>query len=225
MGLLERFLRVIRANINSLISEAEDPEKILEQTVLDMQQDLVAMRQSVAQAIATQKRTERQMAQNQTKAEEWRNRAQLALSKGEENLAKEALIRSKSYQNTAQILQSQVEQQKVIVNKLKQNMRSLESKIADAKTKKDMYIARARSAVAAQKIHQLAGNLNSENSGNAFERMEDKVMELEAHSELMGELTTDDLEQKFAALEDSSNLSNIDVELAKLESQQKKIDQ
>ncbi|NES82472.1 MAG: PspA/IM30 family protein [Moorea sp. SIO2B7] len=214
MGLLERIGRVIRANINSLLKEAEDPEKILEQAVIDMQEDLIAMRQAVAQAIATQKRTERHMIQSQSSANEWYRRAQLALEKGDENLAKEALVRRQSYQDTAQALQAQVEQQKGIINKLKQDMRTLESKISEAKTKKDMYIARARSAVAAQKIQELAGNVNTGRSVNAFAKMEEKIMELEAQSELMAELGTEGLESKFAALE-AANQINAELAAAK----------
>lgn len=136
MGLFDRLGRVVRANLNSLISQAEDPEKILEQTVLDMQDDLIKLRQAVAQAIATQKRTERQCAQAQTNAEEWYRRAQLALQKGDELLARDALSRRKALQETAQALQAQVTQQTGIVTQLKQNMRTLESKLAEAKTKK-----------------------------------------------------------------------------------------
>jgi len=148
MGLFDRIWRVIRANINSLIGAAEDPEKILEQSVMDMQEDLVQLRQAVAQAIATQKRSERQCAQAESAALEWYQRAQLALQKGEENLAREALTRRKSYQETATAIKAQLEQQSSIVTKIKENMRGLEGKISEARTKKDMYIARARSAQA-----------------------------------------------------------------------------
>ena len=96
MGLFERIMRVIRSQINSLVSKAEDPEKILEQAVMDMQTDLIQVRQAVAQAIATQKRTERQYEQAKSTADEWYKRAQLALQKGDEHLAKEALTRRQS---------------------------------------------------------------------------------------------------------------------------------
>jgi phage shock protein A len=110
MGLFDRIGRVVRANVNSFISAAEDPERILEQTVMEMQHDLIQLRQAVAQAIATQKRTERQSGQAQATAEEWYRRAQLALQKGEETLAKEALTRRKSYQDTAAALNDQIQQ-------------------------------------------------------------------------------------------------------------------
>ena len=144
MGLFDRLWRVIRANINSLVGAAEDPEKILEQAVIDMQEDLVQLRQAVAGAIAAQKRTERQCSQAESTAAEWYQRAQLALQKGEENLAREALTRKKSYQETATAMKASLGQQNAVVTQLKENMRALESKISEAKSKKDMYIARAR---------------------------------------------------------------------------------
>lgn len=213
MGLIDRFLRVIRANLNSLIGQAEDPEKVLEQAVEDMQQDLMGLRQAVAQAIATQKRTERQASQAETTAQEWYHRAQLALSNGDDNLAREALTRRKSYQETAKAMQSQLVQQNVVVKKLKDNMRTLESKIAEAKTKKDLYIARARSAQASQKINEMMGNVGTGSALNAFEQMEEKVMQLEAQSEAIAELGSSELEQKFAALEGGKE---VDAELAEM---------
>ncbi|MGB3510927.1 MAG: PspA/IM30 family protein [Microcoleaceae cyanobacterium] len=206
MGLFDRIWRVIRANINNLISGAEDPEKILEQTVIDMQNDLVKLRQAVAQAIATQKRTERQCDQAQSTADEWYRRAQLALQKGQENLAREALTRRKSYQETATAMKVQVEQQKQIVEKLKQNMRQLEQKISEAKVKKNMYIARARSAKASEKLNEMLGSVNTGNALSAFERMEEKVMQLEAKSEAIAELGTDSLEKQFASLEGGNDI-------------------
>ncbi|HEY9710906.1 MAG TPA: PspA/IM30 family protein [Oculatellaceae cyanobacterium] len=211
MGLIDRIMRVIRANLNSLIGQAEDPEKILEQTVEDMQQDLIQLRQAVAQAIATQKRTERQASQAESTAQEWYNRAQLALSNGDENLARDALTRRKSYQETAKVMRNQLTQEAGIVTKLKENMRSLEGKISEAKTKKDLYIARARSAQASQKINEMLGNVGTGSALSAFERMEEKVLQLEAQSEALQELGTDELEKRYAALEAGNE---IDTELA-----------
>lgn len=216
MGFFDRISRVVRSNINSLVGQAEDPEKILEQTVMDMQDDLIQLRQAVAQAIATQKRTERQQSQAQSTADEWYRRAQLALQKGDENLAREALTRRKTYQETADALRSQIEQQSSVVIKLKQNMMTLESKISEAKTKKDMYIARARSAQASQQINDMMGRVGTSSALSAFERMEEKVLQLEAQSEAIAELGTDDLEKQFAALESGSD---VDTELAAMKSQ------
>lgn len=211
MGLVDRILRIIRASLNELIGQTEDPEKILEQAVEDMQQDLIQLRQAVAGAIASQKRTERQASQNQTLAQDWYNKAQLALSKGDDNLAKEALTRRKFYQETAKALQTQLSEQTNLVTKLRENMRTVESKISEAKTKKDLYIARARSAHASQKINEMLGNVGTGSAMKAFEKMEEKVLELEAQSEALQELGGDQLEKKYAALEAGND---IDAELA-----------
>ncbi|MEG4283893.1 PspA/IM30 family protein [Microcoleus sp. A006_D1] len=216
MGLFDRLWRVIRANINSLVGAAEDPEKILEQAVMDMQSDLIQLRQAVAGAIAAQKRTERQYSQAESTASEWYQRAQLALQKGEENLAREALTRKKSYQETATAMKASLGQQNAVVTQLKDNMRALESKIFEAKSKKDMYIARARSAASSERLQEMMGNLSTGSALSAFERMEEKVMQLEARSEAIAELGTNDLENKFLSLEGAGD---VDAELAAMKAQ------
>ncbi len=212
MGLFDRIGRLIRANLGSLVNQAEDPEKILEQTVMDMQNDLIQLRQAVAQAIATQKRTERQASQAQTNANEWYQRAQLALQKNDEVLAREALTRRKSFQDTADALKAQIEQQTSIVAKLKQNMVMLEGKLSEARTKKDMYIARARSAKASQQLNEMLDRVSPTGAMAAFERMEEKVLQLEARAEATAELNEgDEIDKRFEALESGSN---VDAELA-----------
>lgn len=218
MGLFDRIGRVVRANVNSLISGAEDPERILEQTVVEMQHDLIQLRQAVAQAIATQKRTERQAAQSQATAEEWYRRAQLALQKGEDTLAREALTRRKSYQDTAAAMTEQIQQQSGIVSQLKQNLVKLESKLSDARTKKDMYIARARSAKASEKLNEMMGRIGTGSALSAFEKMEEKVLQMEARSEAIAELNSGDaIERQFKELE--SGDGSIDEELAAMKAQ------
>ena len=108
MGLFDRVGRLFRANLNDLVSRAEDPAKILEQSVADMQSDLVKLRQAVATAIASQKRIQNQAEQAETQAQAWYQRAELALKKGEDALAKEALSRRKTYQETATALNTQL---------------------------------------------------------------------------------------------------------------------
>jgi phage shock protein A len=216
MELIKRIVRVIRANLNSSISSGEDPEKILEQTVMEMQENLVQLRQGVAQAIATQKRTERQAAAAGSQTEEWYRRAQLALQQGKEPLAREALTKRQAYKETTKALSNQIEQQNDIVARLKKDMRSLELKIAEAKTKKDMYIARARSAETSYRLQEMLGGVSATSSLNAFERMEEKVLQIEAKSEAIAQLSSDDLETQFTSLESTNN---VDAELAAMKVQ------
>ncbi|MDB9313585.1 PspA/IM30 family protein [Spirulina sp. CS-785/01] len=216
MGLFDRISRVVRANLNDVVSKAEDPEKILEQSIVDMQEDLVQLRQAVAKAIASQKRTETQYNNNQSQANQWQQRAQLALSKGDEDLAREALQRKKGYGDTAAQLKQQLDNQSQQVQTLKRNLTQLESKISEAKTKKDMLKSRAQAAKANEQLNSAMSNINTSGSMAAFERMEDKVVELEARSQASHELAGADLESQFAALESGSD---VDDELSAMKAQ------
>ncbi|MBD2099517.1 PspA/IM30 family protein [Leptolyngbya sp. FACHB-261] len=216
MGLFDRVSRVVRSNLGAMVSAAEDPEKILEQSVTDMQEDLIQMRQAVAQAMASQKRLQQKYNQAQTEANEWQRRAQLALTKGDENLAREALTRKKTNAEVAAGLKSQVDGQTAQLDTLKRNLVALESKISEAKTKKDMLSARARAAKATEQINQVMGNMNTGSSMAAFERMEDKVLQMEARSEAVAELAGDNLEKQFAMLESGSD---VDADLLALKEQ------
>jgi phage shock protein A len=216
MGLIDRIMRVIRANLNSLTVRAEEPEKILEETVQQMEENRMQLRQGIAQAIATQKRTERQMANAQSTAEEWYRRAQLALQQGNEALAREALTKRRAYQQTGEALATQIDEQTTVVARIKKDMRTLELKIAEAKTKKDMYIARARSAEASYKIQEMLGTTSNLDSIKAFERMEEKILRLEAQTQALSTTSTDSLSQQFTSLEQAGD---VDAELASLQKQ------
>ncbi|MBC1261370.1 PspA/IM30 family protein [Synechococcus sp. BSF8S] len=213
MGFFDRLSRLLRANLNDLVSKAEDPAKILDQSVADMQSDLVKLRQAVATAIASQKRIQNQADQAESQSRTWYERAELALKKGEEDLAREALSRRKTYQETATALNNQLSSQVGQVDTLKRSLTALEGKIAEAKTKKDMLKARAQAAQAQEQLQSAVGNLGTNSSMAAFEQMEEKVQALEARSQAAAELAGADLESQFAALEGGSD---VDDELAAL---------
>jgi len=218
MGLLDRLSRLLRANLNAFVSEAEDPIKILDQSVADMQEDLVKLRQAVAVAIASQKRLDNQANQAKEQIQNWLSRAELALKNGDDDLAREALNRKKTFQETFESLTTQFKTQNGQVEKLKKSLLLLERKISEARTKKDMLKARAQAAKAQQKIQSAVGDLGSKSAMAAFERMEDKVEALEASGQAALELAGEDLESKFAALEGGDD---IEKELDILRSQLK----
>ena len=205
MGVLGRLGQVIRSQVGDWVNGAEDPEKMLDQAVADMQRDLIQLRQAVAQAIATQKRTERQQHQTGMLIREWYNRAQLALQKGHEDQAREALAQRHNYQRIGTQLANHISEQKAAISQLKTNMRELEVKIADVRTRRDMYIARARSAEASQRIQDMIGQVGHERSLGTLNQMEDKVLDLEAQASATAELnqvlTDQSLEGRFAELE------------------------
>jgi phage shock protein A len=212
MGFFDRLSRVLRANLNDLVSKAEDPAKILDQSVADMQADLIKLRQAVATAIASQKRIQNQADQAEAQARTWYERAELALKKGEEELAREALSRRKTYTDTATALNTQLSSQAGQVETLKKSLVALEGKIAEAKTKKDMLKARASAAKAQEQLQSAVSNLGTTSSMAAFEQMEEKVQLMEANSQAMAELAGADLESQFASLEGG----DVDDELAAL---------
>jgi phage shock protein A len=217
MNIFQRFFRIIRANVNQLLSGMEDPEKLINQTVTDMQSDLVKVRQAYAEVAASQKRLEKQRQQAQTTASEWYKRAQLALQRGEEGLAREALVRKKQQEEMAKSLEQQLALQTENMNKLYSSMQQLEMKINEARAKKDQYIARARTAKTSQKVNEMLGSVNTSSALEAFERMKSKVEELEASAEASaGMIGSGDanLERQFQALEGTS----VDDELAQLKS-------
>jgi phage shock protein A len=216
MGLFDRISRVVRSNVNAAVSAAEDPEKILEQTVLDMQDNLVQLRKAAAESIATQKRLEQQYNQAESQSAEWQNRAMLALQKGNEDLAKEALSRKQTYTQTATALKQQLDQASVTVANQKKALMAIESKLAEAKTKKDMLKARAKAAKATEQLNQALSTVDTASAIGAFERMEDKVLQMEARTSAMAELTGDKLESQFAALESGSD---VETELQLLKAQ------
>ncbi|MFM7549311.1 MAG: PspA/IM30 family protein [Cyanobacteriota bacterium] len=211
MGFFDRLSRLVRANANAAVSSLEDPAKILDQSVADMQDDLVKLRQAVATAIASQKRIQNQAEQAEAQSKTWYERAELALKKGEEDLAREALARRKTYQDTATALNGQLQSQAGQVDTLKKSLVQLEAKIAEARTKKDMLKARAQAAQAQEQIQSAVGNLGTNSAMAAFERMEEKVQTLEARSQAAAELAGADLESQFAALEAAPE---VDDELA-----------
>jgi len=215
MGLFDRISRVLRANVNDLVSKAEDPEKILEQSIIDMQEDLVQLRQAVASAIASQKKSQQQFNTAQNEANKWQQRAQLALQKGDENLAREALQRKKAQTDNANTIKLSLDQQTAQVDTLKKNLMQLESKISEAKTKKDMLKARLSAAKAQENLQNTVSNMGTSSSLAAFDRMEEKVLQMEARSQAAYEIGGTGVEEQFAALEGS----DVDDELAAMKAQ------
>jgi phage shock protein A len=201
MGLLDKIGRVIRSNITAAVSAAEDPEKILGQTIIDMQADVVKLRQAVAGAIAAQKRIEQQYNQSQSQADEWHRRAEMALSKNNEDLARQALAEKQTVAAAAASLKAQLEASIVQTDTLKRNLQTVESKFNAAKTKQNTLQTRARAAEANEKISEALGQINTSSALGTFDRMEEKILEKEAKSSAFAELADNSLTRQFELLE------------------------
>ena len=185
------------------------------------QNDLVKIRQSYAEVTATQRRLLKQKEQAEAVAEDWYKRAQLALQKSNEGLAKEALTRRQTAMDEASNLQQQVDFQAASIDKLYDGMQVLEKQILEAKAKKEQMVARARTAQSTQKVNDMMSGMTGKTSMDAFKRMEDKVEALEAAAEVSAEMGSlsganalpGSVEAEFKALEAASS---VDDELNKL---------
>jgi len=205
MGIFSRLAQLIKSNINDLISKSEDPEKMLNQVVLDMNNQLVEAKKQVAASIADEKRLAKQAEQELANSAEWERRAMMALRAGNEDLAKEALNRKKEHDTLAQTFKDQWQKQKDAVEKLKQALRMLNDKIEEAKRKKNVLIARKKRAEAQKAIQDTMSGLKDQSAFETFDRMAQKIDQLEAEAEageeLAEEYTGDVLASQFAKLE------------------------
>jgi len=208
MGIFSRLGTLIKSNLNDLISKAEDPQKMLNQIVVDMQNQLVEAKKQVAVSIADQKRLEKQRDEQSELSKEWERKAMLAVRAGDDTLAKEALRRKTEHDNQLGEFVKQSDLQKQAVDKLKEQLRTLNDKIEEAKRKKNILIARQKRAEAQRAIQDTMRGLSDTSAFDTFERMSQRVdqieAEAEASTELGGELAGDTLQQKFKELESGS---------------------
>lgn len=188
MNLVNRFLKVAQSNVLKVIQSLEAPEKIMNQAMLDMQDDLVKVRQSYAEITASAKRLSKQVDAAESQAKDWYRRAQLALQAGNDSLAKEALARRQQQLENMANLQSQVDTQNAAADKLFEGIRTLEGKVIEAKTRKNEFVARAKAAESTTKVNDMLSGLTGNTSMDAFKRMEEKVEALEAAAEASDEM-------------------------------------
>jgi phage shock protein A len=213
MGLLDRVSTLLRANLNDVLDRAEDPEKIIRQLLIDMNNQLMQVKTQVAASIADEKRLYQRYEENQQKATEWERKAEVAVDRGADDLAKEALARRNSFKQSSDGFYAQWQEQSQQVAQLKDALRDLERKIAEAEAKKDLLIARQRRAKAETQIRETMAGIGKNNAATDFARMEERVSQQEARAAAARELDSDTLDSRFAALETDSTL---DTDLAAL---------
>jgi phage shock protein A len=208
MGIFARLAVLIKSNLNDLISRSEDPEKMLNQVVIDMANQLIEAKKQVAVSIADEKRLAKQAEQEAANAAEWERRAMLAIKAGDDALAKEALNRKKEHEALATTFKDQWQKQKNAVDQLKSALRMLNSKIEEAKRKKNVLIARKKRAEAQRAIQETMSGMNNASAFETFDRMSEKIDQIEAEAEASSEIaeqyTGDTLADKFGKLEASS---------------------
>ncbi len=213
MALLERVSTLVRANLNDLVDKAEDPEKMIKQIILDMQNQLLQVKTQVAISIADLHVLDKKHKDNQESEQQWLRRAELALDKKDDALARAAVERSMSYKGMTESFQQQVEDQKVQVDNLKSALLKLQQKLAEAQTKSDVMIAQHRRSRAMGKATDAGVAIGDDSRAAAFDRMKRKVQHTEAAAQAKAELVADDVDDRFAALEKEGEIDRMLAEL------------
>ncbi len=220
MGIFDRFASLIKSNINDLISSAENPEKMLNQIIVDMRDQLVKAKQHVAAAIADEKRLPDQFEAEYKQSQDWEHKAMLAIKEGRDDLAKQALVRQSEHYAHAQQLEVTWQSHQSETEKLKNGLRDLNDKIEEAKRKKNLLLARQRRAQAQKRISETMSGLSEKSAFEAFARMEEKIENnermIKASSEIDAEFSGDSLQRDFKLLEKSSGSAGADAQLLAL---------
>lgn len=216
MALMERVGTLLRANLNDLIDRAEEPEKMLKQIILDMENQLMQVKTQVAISLADLHLLERRRDENSKKGEEWMRKAELAVTKKQDDLARAAIERSLESNKLAESFSEQIGDQKTQVDNLKSALLKLEGKLAEAKAKNELVLAKHRRARAAKHASEAHANFDTQSAAKAWDRMADKVNRSEAigqaKAELLGENEAS-LEDRFAALEKHDEVERLLTEL------------
>ena len=217
MGIFDRLSTLFKSNINDLISRAENPEKMLNQLILDMKTQLAKAKQEAASAIADEKKLQADAEALKKQAEDWERRAMLAVQEGRDDLATQALMRYNEALQGAQQLHETWVRHKAETENLKVSLRQLNDKIEEAKRKKNILVARAKRAEAQARIQQTMAGMGDKSAFESFERMAEKIEDIErkalAAAELQQEFSGDDLQQQFKALEYKGSADHMLLEL------------
>ena len=213
MALLERVATLVRANLNDLIDKAEDPEKLIKQVILDMQNQLLQVKTQVAISIADQHLLLKKQQENEAAAEEWIRKAELAVDKKQDDLARAALERSMTGKNVAASFAEQVADQTAQVENLKTALRKLEMKLAEAQNKSDVLIAQHRRARALTRASDARIQMGDTSKSAAFDRVKDRVQHAEAVSQAKSGIATDDMEERLAALGKEDEIDKLLAEI------------
>jgi len=213
MALLERVATLIRANLNELVDRAENPEKMIKQVILDMQNQFMQVTTQVAIALADLHLLEKKQQENNGREEEWMRKAQLAVSKEDDRLARAALDRAMSYKQLAANFVEQMEDQKSQVEGLKDALNALARKISEAEGKAELLIAQHRRTRAVGRAADASQRAALEEKAGAFQRMSNKVMRAEAVTQATVELSGEDIERGFEKLEREQEIERMLQEL------------
>jgi phage shock protein A len=214
MPLLERVSTLVRANLNDLVDRAENPEKMIKQVILDMQNQFMQVKTQVAIAIADLHLLEKKQKENQDKENEWMRKADLAVDKKDDPLARAALERAMSFKQMSASFDEQIADQKIQVDLLRDALKKLEMKIAEAEAKAELLIAQHRRSKAVGRASDASAKAGDKTAVAAFDRMKNKVQREEAISQAKAEVEgSDDIDRKFERMEKEEQVERLLLEI------------
>ena len=209
MAVLDRVATLVRANLNDLIDRAEDPEKMIKQVILDMENQLLQVKTQVAISMADQHLLQKKHTDQEDKAAEWMKKAELAVDKGQDDLARAALERYQSFTKLAESYAQQVTDQRNQVDSLRKALEQLEQKLTEARAKSDVLIAQHRRARALERASDAQLVMTGTGPAAGFDRMQRKVLHTEAVSQAKSALVADDMDRRFDALEKEDEIGRL----------------
>lgn len=213
MALLERVSSLIRANLNDLIDKAEDPQKMLKQVTLDMQNQLLQVKTQVAIAIADEHLLRKKQQENLDKHHEWMRKADLAVDKKQDDLARAAIDRAMACRKIADSFEQEIGHQKAQAENLRLALKQLEHKLVEAHAKGDLLLAKHRRSRALTRASEARIAVGDQSKMATFDRMKNKVQGAEAMSQAMAEMATENLEDQLDALDKHDEVERLLAEI------------
>jgi len=217
MGVFTRFRDIVSANINSMLDKAEDPDKMIKLMIREMEDTLIELKSSCAGVIAGRKKIERKLEEVLAKVNLWTDRAELAVTKGRDGLAREALIEKRRYSQVAETLENELNEHEGLVAQYQEDMVELENKLNNAKEKKRVLAQRHKRANGKKRAQQEIRRSNSADTMARFDKLESRIEQMEAEAEVVNIKSKPPLEEEF---EDLATDEDIENELAKMKAAQ-----
>ena len=216
MAIFQRIGDVLKANINDLIDRAENPEKMVKQIIIDMEEQLAGATQALGQAMASEKQAERQLQQAKNSSKEWENKAKMALQSGNEPLARRALESKVAVDNSLIQFQATYDSISQQTAQMRDNVQVLRSKLDEARARQNLLIARAKMADAQKNIATSVSSVSSTSAFSKLDKMERKIEEKEATAAAFTELAGDQMKADLDAFKELETNAAVDCELDKL---------
>jgi phage shock protein A len=217
MGIFTRFRDIVSSNINAMLDKAEDPEKMIKLMIREMEDTLVELKASCAGVIAERKKLDRKLDEITERRELWGERAALAVNKGKDNLAREALIEKRRFSELAETLAEEISEHSAIIEQYQEDIRELEQKLTGAKEKKRVLVQRHRQANGKKRAQQDIRKADSAETMSRFDSLERRIDQMEAEAEMVNIHKPQTLDEEFDNL---ASDDEIESELEKLKQSQ-----